>query len=91
MGLDVINCMENSNGCKKNCVLLHYLILKDKGKVVPVHAMKAYRMCTNTDPFLLTLALNGGTQSTSHPNCFTPIKNPLPPEYCKAQEPVWTS
>jgi len=76
MGLEGINCTENCNRHKKiNHVLLHYLILKDKGKVVPVHAMKAYRRCTNTDSLLLTLALNGGKQTTSHPSCFTPIKN----------------
>jgi len=54
-------------------------MLKDKGKIVPVHAMKAYRRCTNTDPLLLTLAMNGGEQATSHPNCFTPIMNLIIP------------
>jgi hypothetical protein len=66
-------------------------MLKDKGKVIPVHAMKAHRRCTNTDPLLLTLALNGGEQATSHPSCFTPIMNLITPEYEKAPEQVWTS
>jgi len=43
MGLDAMNYRENCNGYKKiNRVLLQYLILKDKGKVVSVHAMKAW-------------------------------------------------
>jgi len=54
-------------------------MLKDKGKVIPVNAMMAHRKCTNTDPLLLTLALNGGEQATSHPSCFTPIMNLVTP------------
>lgn len=44
----------------------------EKGKVIPVHAMKAYRGIKLIAPLLLTLMWDGGEWSTSCSGCFTP-------------------
>lgn len=44
----------------------------EKGKVIPAHAMKAYRGIKLIAPLLLTLMWDEGEGSTSCSGCFTP-------------------
>jgi hypothetical protein len=46
--------------------------MKDKGKVVPVLAMKAYEEVDVQIHIFLTSALDGGEWSASHPGRFIP-------------------
>jgi len=49
--------------------------VNEKGKFIPVHARKAYRGAEVKLYYFLTLALDGGDQSTSHPNHVTSGKD----------------
>jgi hypothetical protein len=48
---------------------------KGKGKVIPVHAMKAYRV-VEIELHSLTSSLDRGEWSASHPGHFTPRERP---------------
>ena len=49
------------------------------GKVVPVHAMKAYRERRDIAPLILKLSLDGDEWLPSHLGHFTPRKEPRYP------------
>jgi hypothetical protein len=44
----------------------------DKGRVVPVYAMKEYRGSRGINPIIFTSALDKIEWSTSRPDCFNP-------------------
>jgi len=49
-------------------------VVKGNGKVVPFHAMKAYRGRRGIAPLIFNLSLDGGERLTSHLGHFTPRK-----------------
>jgi hypothetical protein len=67
--------------------------IEDKGKVVPVHAIKANGGWKVSLHYVLTSALYGGKRPASHSGSFTPEK--VPPmcneqEIESAPQQVWT-
>jgi hypothetical protein len=69
------------------------IVNKDKGNVVSVHAMKAYKGCGPTGHSFLTAGIDGGEQSASYHSYFTTRKESqvlIKQETGWGQELVWT-
>jgi hypothetical protein len=68
-------------------------VVKDNGKVVPVHAMQAYRGRRGIAPLILNLSVDGVEWLSSHLGYFTPRERTTVLIEQEAQwtvEPVWT-